>query len=174
MLPNSPSLISSGVAIVKRSPRSRFLQDFLQDTLKTSTPRSTGREERRRVITAGHDWSADFTYVNRCICRDWDIVKYHDDKPNSANRSDTTIARLNKARLAGLLGDDAIVWKNIVYLDSDVTLLCVKPDWMIRDFLSCTYRGLRRCDSGPAQNFFDLPFSRLAPRGFCRQSGCDE
>ena len=84
------------------------------------------------------------------------------------------VARLNKARLAGLLGDDAIVWKNIVYLDSDVTLLCVKPDWMIRDFLSCTYRGLRRCDSGPAQNFFDLPFSRLAPRGFCRQSGCDE
>ena len=82
------------------------------------------------------------------------------------------VARLNKARLAGLLGDDTIVWKNIVYLDSDVTLLCVKPDWMIHVFLSCTYRGLRRCDSGPAQNFFDLPFSRLAPRGFCRQSGC--
>ena len=63
--------------------------------------------------------------------------------------------RLNKARLAGLLRNNAIVWKNILYLDSDVTLLCVKPDWMIRDFISCTYRGLRRCDSGPAQNFFD-------------------
>ena len=23
-----------------------------------------------RVITAGHDWSADFTYVHRCIFRD--------------------------------------------------------------------------------------------------------
>jgi hypothetical protein len=29
---------------------SRFLQDFLQDTLKTSAPRSTGREERQRSL----------------------------------------------------------------------------------------------------------------------------
>ena len=46
LLPNSFSLISSGVAIMKRSPHFRFLQDFLQDTLKTSSPRSMGREER--------------------------------------------------------------------------------------------------------------------------------
>jgi Transmembrane secretion effector len=82
------------------------------------------------------------------------------------------VARLNKARQA-FSGTTPSSERNIVYLDSDVTLLCVKPDWMIRDFISCTYRGLRRCDSGPAQNFFNLPFSRLAPRGFCRQSGCD-
>jgi hypothetical protein len=40
---NSLSLISSGVAKLKRSPRSRFLQE----TLKTSANRSTRREERQ-------------------------------------------------------------------------------------------------------------------------------
>ena len=36
-------------------------------------------------------------------------------------------------------------------------------------------RHLHRESEGSVlgRNFFDLPFSRLAPRGFCRQSGCD-